>query len=87
MVTGNGSIRSPYMLKFLPYIQVILSLLLVGMILLQRSESDLGAGFGGEGSTGTRFMRRGAEKLLFNVTILVSILFVASTLAPLFFRS
>ena len=72
------------MTQILPYIQVVLSILLVVGVILQRSEAELGAGFGGDGTTGTRFMRRGLEKLLFRATILVAILFVASTLAPLF---
>ncbi len=74
------------MLQILPYIQVILSVLLVVGVILQRSEAELGAGFGGDGATGTRFTRRGLEKLLFRATILVAILFVLSTLAPLFIK-
>jgi preprotein translocase subunit SecG len=70
-------------MTYLPYIQVVLSILLVVAVLLQRSEAGLGAGFGGEGSTGGRFTRRGVEKLLFNATIVVAILFVLSALAPL----
>jgi protein translocase SecG subunit len=72
------------MTQILPYIQVVLSILLVGGVLLQRSEAGLGAGFGSDSSVGGRFMRRGMEKLLFNATILIAFLFVLSTLAPLF---
>lgn len=71
-------------MAYLPYIQVLLAFLLIGGVLLQRSEAGLGAGFGGDGSYGTRFTRRGTEKLLFNATILVSILFALSVLVPLF---
>ncbi len=71
-------------MTYLPYIQVALAILLSVGVLLQRSEAGLGAGFGGEGSFGTRFTRRGFEKFLFNATILVAILFVASALAPFF---
>jgi protein translocase SecG subunit len=70
-------------MAYLPYIQVILALLLIGGVLLQRSEAGLGAGFGGEGSYGARFTRRGGEKFLFNATIAVSILFALSVLTPL----
>ena len=73
-------------MNYLPYIQVALSVLLVAGVLLQRSESGLGAGFGNDSTAGTRFMRRGFEKVLFNGTILVAILFVLSTLAPLLVR-
>lgn len=72
-------------MAYLPYIQVGLSVLLVVGVLLQRSDADLGAGFGGSGSSGTRFTRRGFEKLLFNATILIAILFALSTMASLFF--
>ena len=68
---------------YLPYIQVILSILLIGGVLLQRSEAGLGAGFGSDSGSGGRFMRRGFEKTLFNATILVAVLFAISTLAPL----
>lgn len=71
-------------MTYLPYIQVILSILLIAGVLLQRSEAGLGAGFGSDSSTGSRFMRRGLEKTLFHGTILIGILFVISALAPLF---
>ena len=71
---------------YLPYIQVILSILLVAGVLLQRSEAGLGAGFGSDSGSGTRFMRRGMEKVMFNGTILVAVLFVLSALAPLLVR-
>jgi protein translocase SecG subunit len=73
-------------MAYLPYIQVALSLLLIAGILLQRSEAGLGAGFGSEGSSGNRFMRRGTEKLLFNATIVIAFLFAVSAIAPLVFR-
>jgi protein translocase SecG subunit len=70
--------------QILPYIQIILSLLLIGGVLLQRSEAGLGSAFGGgDGTTGGRFMRRGFEKLLFNVTIVVATLFALSAFASL----
>ncbi|MDO8565175.1 MAG: preprotein translocase subunit SecG [bacterium] len=71
------------MVQILPYIQIVLSLLLIGGILLQRSEASLGAGFGGDGTTGNRFMRRGFEKVLFRGTILIAILFCLSAFASL----
>ena len=73
-------------MNYLPYIQVALSVLLVAGVLLQRSESGLGAGVGNDSAAGARFVRRGFEKVLFNGTILVAILFVLSTLAPLLVR-
>jgi len=75
------------MQTILPYVQVIVSILLVIGILLQRSEAGLGSAFGMDGMSGARYTRRGFEKLLFNATIVIAILFAVSTIASLFFRS
>ena len=67
----------------LPYIQIILSMLLVAGILLQRSEASLGGAFGGADAGGGRFTRRGFEKIIFNATIVIAILFALSAFASL----
>lgn len=72
------------MAQILPYIQIVLSLLLIGGVLLQRSEASLGAAFGGDSAMGGRFMRRGFEKILFNATLIVAVLFTISAFASLF---
>jgi preprotein translocase subunit SecG len=59
-------------------IQIILSVALVTLVLLQ-AKGGLGGLFGGEGSVFHR--RRGVEKTLFNVTIGLSIVFFLSALA------
>ncbi|HYC83284.1 MAG TPA: preprotein translocase subunit SecG [Candidatus Paceibacterota bacterium] len=69
---------------YLPIIQVGLSVLLIVAILLQRSEADLGSAFGGATSTNPLYAKRGIEKHLFVTTIILAILFVASTLVALF---
>jgi len=71
------------MAQILPYIQIVLSLLLIAGVLLQRSEGSLGSAFGSDGATGGRFMRRGFEKILFNTTVVVAILFALSAFASL----
>ena len=71
------------MVKILPYIQILLSLLLVAGVLLQRSEGGLGSTFGGDSALGGRFMRRGFEKILFNATLVIAILFALSAFASL----
>ena len=71
------------MVQILPYIQVLLSLLLIVGVVLQRSEESLGAAFGSENASGNRFTRRGLEKTLFNGTILIAVLFVLSTFVSL----
>lgn len=75
------------MISLLPYIQAILSVLLLVGILLQRSEAGLGSAFGADGMNSARYARRGFEKLLFNATIIIAILFAVSSFASLFFRS
>lgn len=57
----------------LPIIQIILSVLLVAVILLQQRGSGLGAAFGG-GSDVFR-TKRGVEKILHYATIGIAILF------------
>ncbi len=71
------------MVQFLPYIQIILSILLIIGVLLQRSEASLGTAFGNDSAIGGRFSRRGFERILFNATIIVAVLFVISTFATL----
>ena len=70
----------------LPYIQIILSILLVGAILLQQSEGSLGATFGGGQAGSGWHTKRGLEKQLFIATIILAILFTLSAVAALFVR-
>jgi preprotein translocase subunit SecG len=68
--------------SFLPYmhvIQIIISIALVAVILVQaKGQGGLGGIFGGEGG-GVYRTRRGVEKTLFNVTIgLVVVFFLIS---------
>jgi protein translocase SecG subunit len=65
---------------FLPYIQLILSILLVAAILLQRSSEGIEGAFGGQQQDFTHFTRRGGEKVLFYSTIVLAVLFAASAL-------
>ena len=72
--------------SILPIIQVILSVLLIGAILLQRSEAGLGSSFGGDGFSAGFHERRGLEKVLFYGTIVVAALFAISALVSLLFK-
>ena len=58
-------------------IQIIVSILLVVVIILQPKGGGLGSTFGGSYVR----IRRGAEKFLFQVTIVLSILFVGLSIA------
>lgn len=62
----------------LPYAQIVLSLLLIIGVVLQNRGASLGGAFGGDNFASTFYKRRGAEKFLFNATIVVAILFVIS---------
>ena len=55
-------------------IEVVVSVLLIITILLQNKGSGLGAGFGG--STGAYYTKRGAEKFLFNLSIVLSVVYI-----------
>ena len=65
----------------LPYAIVILSILLIVGIVLQQRGASLGGAFGGDNFASTFYKRRGAEKFLFNATIVVAILLVLSAIA------
>lgn len=64
----------------LPYAQIILSLLLIIGIVLQQRGAGLGGAFGGDNFASTFYKRRGAEKFLFNATIVIALLFVCSAI-------
>ena len=74
------------MAHILPYIQIVLSILLVVGVLLQRSEAGLGSAFGADGMNMARYTRRGFERTLFIGTIVIAILFAASAFVSLFVR-
>lgn len=59
-------------------VQIIISVLLVSLILLQGKGSGLSATFGGEG--GFYRTKRGFEKLIYFLTIALTIIFLATSL-------
>lgn len=64
--------------KILPWIQVVLSVLLILSILLQRSGAGMGGALGGSENGGIHHTKRGFEKFLFYFTIVIAILFALS---------
>ena len=70
----------------LPYIQIVLSVLLVAAILLQQTGASLGGAFGGDNFSAGYHTRRGSEKYLFWASIAIGILFAATALAALLIR-
>lgn len=69
----------------LQIITVASSILMVLSILLQQRGATLGAGFGSSGELYTT--RRGVDKNLFEVTIILAVVFVLSILAGLLIPS
>ncbi len=68
------------MANTLHLIQIISSIALIGLVLLQRAQSDSGTSLGGDNASFFQ-TRRGAERFLFLLTAGVSVVFVASSLA------
>ena len=62
--------------------QIVISILLMITILMQQKGSGLGSAFGGDSAVYRT--KRGAEKFIFRLTIILSILFLATTLANIF---
>lgn len=67
----------------LPYIQILLSVLLVVCVLLQQTGASLGGAFGGDNFSAAYHTRRGVEKYLFYTTIALGALFVLSAFVAL----
>lgn len=68
----------------LPYIQIVLSVLLIGAILLQQTGASMGGAFGGDNFSAAYHTRRGSEKVLFYAAIIIGILFALSSFVALF---
>lgn len=62
-------------------IQIILGVLLILIIIIQQKGSGIGASFGGD--LGFYRTKRGAEKLLFYATIVLSLALITASLAGL----
>ncbi len=75
------------MLTAINVIQIIVSITLIGILLVQMKGEGLGGIFGGDSSV--YHQRRGLEATLFNVTVVLATLFLLlslfSAMAPRFF--
>lgn len=63
----------------LEIIQIIISVSLITLVLMQGKSGGLGSVFGGDG--GIYRTRRGVEKLLFQATIVVAVVFFIISIA------
>lgn len=70
------------MVNFVQVIQIVAAVILIIAILLQHRGTGLGGAFGGEDMSYRS--RRGVERLLFRVTILMAAIFLVSAIAQLF---
>ncbi|MBI5621105.1 preprotein translocase subunit SecG [Candidatus Gottesmanbacteria bacterium] len=64
-------------------VHILVSLSLIGLILLQSSQGGLGSAFGG--SEGYR-TKRGAERIVFTATIILSVLFLITSIITFLMR-
>ena len=63
--------------NYLNLAQLLISVILIVVVLLQTRGGDIGAAFGAGGGGGSSFRtRRGLEKTLFQLTILLAVIFV-----------
>ena len=68
----------------LPYIQIVLAVILVAAILLQQTGASIGGAFGGSDNFSSAYhTRRGFERTLFIITIVIAILFAVGALITL----
>ena len=70
-------------MKYLNIIQIVAAVLLMIAILLQNRGASVGGVFGGEGAVFQT--KRGLEKKLFVLTIILSIIFLGTALANFIF--
>jgi len=67
---------------FLTIVQIVVSLVLIAVVLLQSQGSGLGRAFGGEGFYHSK---RGAEKAVMVLTIVLSLIFFATSILNLLY--
>ncbi len=70
------------MATYLQIAQILVAVVLIVAVLLQAKGSNLGGVFGASESSGYR-TRRGIEKTLFQLTIVLAVLFVVISIASI----
>ena len=69
---------------YLNIIQIIISIALIGLCVMQGKTSGMGRMFGGDSSFYRT--RRGAEKTFFNLTIILSVVFFITAVLNVIFQ-
>lgn len=71
----------------LQFIQIVTSVALIVVIILQAQSQGLGSLFGGADSMGVTKTRRGLEKTLFQITVGLSAAFLANAIIQLLIQN
>lgn len=72
---------------YLPYIQMILAILIIASVLIQQSDASSGGAFGGADNWNAGYhTRRGFEKIIFNITVILGILFTLLSLLAIIIK-
>lgn len=72
------------LITYLPYIQIILAILIIASVLIQQSDSNSGGAFGSADNWNSGYhTRRGFEKVIFNLTIVLGVLFAIVSLVAI----
>lgn len=74
------------LLSIVHVLQVLLAILLIALVLIQRANTDASGAFGADGGSRASLEKRGVEKSLHQLTIIVIVLFVLSLLYPIVAR-
>lgn len=70
---------------YLNIVQIIVSVALIGLTVMQSRSAGLGRMFGGDSSI--HRTRRGVEKTIFNLTIILAVVFFITSLLNVLVRS
>ncbi len=75
------------MFQLLPIVNVLLAILLIALVLIQRANTDASGAFGADGGSGATLEKRGAERSLHRLTIVIAVMFATfSLLLPIVTR-
>lgn len=77
--------RMVVFLRILPFAEIVLAVLLIVGVLLQERSAGIGGALGGGDGSITYHKRRGFERFLFGFTIVVGILFALGALFQVIF--
>lgn len=76
-----------FVATILPYIEIILSVILILAIMLQQSSAGVGGALGGNDGGTFHHTRRGFEKFLFYLSIVCGILFALSAFLSIIIKA